>query len=1376
MSTKASDWDPAAYSLLQLKERFKDGTSASQVDEKILYEKTLSALDPASYMFDLMGRRITLELRVLLGKFMSRESIAISSKDSRNPVSQSPDVEFCTARNPLHVKILRKAETVTVVAEAEPPRLDVLEQLKTMTGLSDADHEVIKKLQEEAIKNANEIMEDIKNNVSDEDDFTGARIAARIGASRTEETTTKLRELHLLASLFDQLKVDNLRDLVSETTHLASNDVASNRDSKTLHAALLGYEEEKKRRSEESPAGDTDSVSVQGLYTNVNIQGENAWRALVYVAELKRYMDLIRLRKGIQSLEHAAMKAAQKISCATHSHDPSTVHRGSRVHKRSRSAYWVPHCYRQRYDDRAYLVFDKFANECFDYIGTEAAVVSSDATRNPEAGHPRDVADAQRAISELRRRITSEIPFDLVLLLAVGMQEIIDVNNESSGQLKPFDLDLEEKICLNVREMFLEQYIVDTAGVSALTQSVFHIDHGSSVTEAINNKWNQVTQTSWKPKKHGHHVWSKHLASSAIEWVEDVVEKTPLETLREEDKHDLLRHLRLRLTEIKVKTMDEVIKTDAVGTLIKTWPHNERRWFFRRWLKRLHRHQGSLVDVTQSVLRFRRWNMPQRHLEGRNTSKLVTNMLYRQTLVWAGMPFCPWLPCIAVVLEFSVLIIMYWAMMRGVYQTPNEPWSAGQTTSVFIENYMVTLLFCSVSITMWLLVEPSCGAHEGVRVFDTFGELYTTKTEQDAWLEDFDFSASGLTAMIIAGGAFFVRYMMNPPFLLLLLCVMMASRKLKEEVLSGMKAEGERSTLYHRLENMRLQTRLENYISKTTADPARELHQQKQQEQQTVQEAISSVLRSDMQNSMGVGSKRAKLIEKERRNTFRGVVTRVWTIPKTKNDTHATESAETDNTSDVHVSPENSNLLWMVHNFTEGPAGEGTRPLLYFNQTAVQCTAHRKTAGDQQQDEPASHNGPRSKSKSSVTNTYEYLRVPSHGGVAGTMEEGVGTDANRHANSANEVEVIVLQVIAKHGSRWRTCKPEYDYEYRLTLQGDDVLENFDQNSTLSLSAAKHKNNPPTEQQGSATNDRHTYYRYRVRVNDWMERHAEVDAVTGTPLTDRMVLEYKVEMLRVKLKDDQDTDGKQGLSTEDSLYSDVVWYRWCRHSDILNLQQTFGTCLRQQASKERRRLDSFVLPESHQHMNLHHLRFKRGYKDASPAALKRTAVRIQKYLNGFLRSFRHGEHVELHAMHNPYFLATCGALGGGDVDAGAAVSSAAYKQAHGPTSRPKTMQAWTVQECAKFCSDELLSTKATFDEPESPSEYEGDATSRSELEKVFEVEEIDGDELSVMTEKRLKRLLLQAANIEVDWAAFCAARERWRDDEHNAGGSSDAEVV
>ena len=688
--------------------------------------------------------------------------------------------------------------------------------------------------------------------------------------------------------------------------------------------------------------------------------------------------------------------------------------------------------------------------------------------------------------------------------------------------------------------------------------------------------------------------------------------------------------------------------------------------------------------------------MPQRELEGRQTSKLVTNMLYRQTLVWAGMPFCPWLPIIAVVLEFGIFVIMYFAMMGGAYQTPNEPWSAGQTTSAFVENYMKTLLFCAVPITMWLNVEPSCGAHEGVRVFDTFAELGNRSADgqiqsDDGWMDTWWDAGWD-------GSSFLVRYMMNPPFLLLILCVMLAKKKLREKALDTMTAESEKRILCQRAENMRLQSQLMNYVSKSD----RALHLQ--DHHQAVHESIAAVLRSDAKDYLEVGSKRAKRIEKERIKTFRGVLTRVWSLPT---DTVSIQQLSPRKTSTGVPAPVQPNLLWMVHNISEG-----TRPLMYCNHTALQCTPPKVKAAVPHRCDLC---------RREITEKYEF-----------TMSQEMQTQ------TAIEGDTVILLVTATHGQ----CRAT-EYTYTLTVQGTEMHENFEPEGGLLSTRKKLEEEPETEGSPRIGGKEKEKSVYKIRVHEWMEKHSEVDPATQTPLTDRMVLEYKVELLYKKHKligGNDDVNASASALNWQEVGSEVLQSRWCRHSDILNLQQTFATCLRPE-SEARRKLDGFELPESHHHMNLHSLRFKQGHKDVSPAALKKTATMIENYLNGFLpqlhgarhKRFSHeDEKAELFAMQNPYFLAMCGLLGA-DADTDGGGSSDIYK--HARSRLPEKIQDWKIEHCVIFCSDEVFGCKLEVDV--------------ELLEAVFRAEEIDGEEMSVMTLKRLRSLLRKSKRVAKD---------------------------
>ena len=563
-----------------------------------------------------------------------------------------------------------------------------------------------------------------------------SEVSARKGRdyhADNKEMQAKLTKMHVLANLFHRLPVSNLGEVAKGMDPKAGvvsehgNDEPSAAEMKLLREELQACEHRKDGYEQLPPdhleAGSYEFKPEKGAkvvdtnakaYTNIRIHCEYtdlSFRALCYVAELERYVRLLKMHGDKAMLSAAFADAREEIVA-------STEHIGigrNRIHKGKRSAHWHPQCWRRRNDNKAYMVLDGFVEEIFKIELTDPSLDGRDMDSRDSGQETysdnasQDIGSDKEKLAHLRACI-ADLPSDLILLLADSVREIYDApftkDPEDKGlcgckkkkKRQRYEIDrghgVDQGDVTGVKAKLIEKFLSDkdqghSGNIDPRTQSVFHVSFGAAVIESITAKWEKVVQVGFDVRVHGLHVWTKFLRTDVEEFVRSVPRKRNRTGAHVEYSSAERNELVHRFRNAKIDTIDDVIKKDGIGRLLNTWASDKDD--YRDWLKKLHKVQGGLEDVTMRVYRFRHWHMPQRELDARETSKLVTNMLYRQTLVWAGMPFCPWLPTIAVVLELGIFTSLYFAMMGGAYQTPNEPWSAGQTTNAFIENYVSTI-------------------------------------------------------------------------------------------------------------------------------------------------------------------------------------------------------------------------------------------------------------------------------------------------------------------------------------------------------------------------------------------------------------------------------------------------------------------------------------------------------------------------------------------------------------------------------------------------------------------------------------------------------------------------------------------------------------
>lgn len=122
--------------------------------------------------------------------------------------------------------------------------------------------------------------------------------------------------------------------------------------------------------------------------------------------------------------------------------------------------------------------------------------------------------------------------------------------------------------------------------------------------------------------------------------------------------------------------------------------------------------EGEWSDVTDQVNTQRLKQLPPAEFENFRSAIMMIDCLYRQTFVWVGSTWCPWLPIMAFIMQMLMFMSLKHAMLHGAYKRPIEPWSADKTFKVFMAFALATLLVCVVPTLMWLNQSPLCGPHQ----------------------------------------------------------------------------------------------------------------------------------------------------------------------------------------------------------------------------------------------------------------------------------------------------------------------------------------------------------------------------------------------------------------------------------------------------------------------------------------------------------------------------------------------------------------------------------------------------------------------------------------------------------------------------------------
>eukprot|EP01043_Picozoa_sp_COSAG02_P001816 COSAG02_NODE_39_length_48074_cov_106.508890_29_plen_1927_part_00 len=180
--------------------------------------------------------------------------------------------------------------------------------------------------------------------------------------------------------------------------------------------------------------------------------------------------------------------------------------------------------------------------------------------------------------------------------------------------------------------------------------------------------------------------------------------------------------------------------------------------------EKLVESEGTWVEVTGTVEELRRYKLPRPEFSNFRSALLMIEMMYRQTFVWVGSNWCPWLPLVACLTQIVIFVVQKHVLLAGAYLRPAAPWSAEQAFKIFMLFALGTLGFTCLPTLIWLNQVPTCGPHrfapddsDRAKVFETFG----------VYLDD-------LPKEHLLNGEFTVvcAILFNPPSLLIMLSVL----------------------------------------------------------------------------------------------------------------------------------------------------------------------------------------------------------------------------------------------------------------------------------------------------------------------------------------------------------------------------------------------------------------------------------------------------------------------------------------------------------------------------------------------------------------------------------------------------------------------------
>eukprot|EP01051_Picozoa_sp_SAG22_P009420 SAG22_NODE_786_length_7246_cov_3.133762_2_plen_1777_part_00 len=234
-------------------------------------------------------------------------------------------------------------------------------------------------------------------------------------------------------------------------------------------------------------------------------------------------------------------------------------------------------------------------------------------------------------------------------------------------------------------------------------------------------------------------------------------------------------------------------------------------------------NEGLWVEVTDDVDAARLHKFEPTKFKNFVSASLMIDVLYRQTFVWIGAVFCPWLPAVAAVAQIAMFISLKHAMLNGAYQRPDEPWSAEQTFKVFMMMALLTLLISMVPTLIWLNTTPSCGPHmdeppytgddgnlvlpPNYMVFETFASF-----RDDLYYFPADsFVYKGYFVQLIS-------ILVNPPCLVIMILIMYARYTFVKTELKATRTEMRKASAKFAKEKNFLSSQLEDTVRKHEGD------------------------------------------------------------------------------------------------------------------------------------------------------------------------------------------------------------------------------------------------------------------------------------------------------------------------------------------------------------------------------------------------------------------------------------------------------------------------------------------------------------------------------------------------------------------------------
>lgn len=277
-------------------------------------------------------------------------------------------------------------------------------------------------------------------------------------------------------------------------------------------------------------------------------------------------------------------------------------------------------------------------------------------------------------------------------------------------------------------------------------------------------------------------IWCKKAEEALSKMTSDLIPKRKSVSLT---KGLRLYEEALRLDETNPRLQDRV---DALTKQFNAAAKQLEREKIRVFATQLLKYSGDWSEVTAEVNRQRLFKPHQKKIDAKYCAQLLIDIISRQSYVWVGSTWCPWLPLVA----FALQILMFWSLsnaMSGIkflnlapkraLVSSGSEWSAAETKRTFMTLSLGALLACLVPQLIWLNQEPTCGPHSAHNYEDDDGNVvegshtavFETFSVYMHWLEqraEEDGESTFLSDEVSVIASFFF----NPPVLLIIIFVL----------------------------------------------------------------------------------------------------------------------------------------------------------------------------------------------------------------------------------------------------------------------------------------------------------------------------------------------------------------------------------------------------------------------------------------------------------------------------------------------------------------------------------------------------------------------------------------------------------------------------